>query len=134
MLLSIFKLLFHVSIRLEEIYLRTARFNTFTLNLCLHNLDELYFNFEALLSCVSAQKIIFSFLVLTVYKEDTKNKYFSQLGNTRGGRPTTSISSPNHILIIFSSEPHQNPRPFNIIFISISIYILNYFRVPKILY
>ena len=34
----------------------------------------------------------------------------------RGGRPTTSISSPNHILIIFSSEPHRYPRPFNIIF------------------
>jgi len=34
----------------------------------------------------------------------------------RGGRPTTSISSPNHILIIFSSEQHRNPRPFNIIF------------------
>ena len=32
----------------------------------------------------------------------------------RGGRPTTSISSPNHILVIFSSEPYQNPRPFNI--------------------
>ena len=31
---------------------------------------------------------------------------------TRGGRPTTTISSPNHI---FSSEPPQNPRPSIII-------------------
>ena len=37
-------------------------------------------------------------------------------GVGRGGRPTTSISSPNHILLIFSSEPPRNPRPFNIIF------------------
>ena len=35
---------------------------------------------------------------------------------TRGGRPITSISSPNHILLIFSSEPPWNPRPLNIIF------------------
>ena len=35
---------------------------------------------------------------------------------TRGGRPTTTIPSPNHILIIFSSEPHRHPRPSNIIF------------------
>ena len=36
--------------------------------------------------------------------------------SVRGGRPTTSISSSNHILLIFSSEPHRNHRPFNIIF------------------
>ena len=39
---------------------------------------------------------------------------------TRGGRPTTSISSPNHSLLIFSSEPNRNPRPFNIIFFKVS--------------
>ena len=33
----------------------------------------------------------------------------------RGGRPTITISRPSHILIIFSSEPPQNPRPSNII-------------------
>ena len=42
--------------------------------------------------------------------------FYEMLCQTRGGRPTTSISSLNHILIIFSSEPPQNPRPFNIIF------------------
>ena len=42
-------------------------------------------------------------------------------GYMRGGRPTTSISSPNHILIIFSSEPHRNPRPFNIIFFCVNM-------------
>ena len=36
---------------------------------------------------------------------------------TRGGRPATTISSPSHILLIFSSEPPQNPRPSNIIFL-----------------
>ena len=46
---------------------------------------------------------------------------------TRGGRPTTSISSPNHILIIFSSEPHRNPRPFNIIFLSVRSLKINTF-------
>ena len=30
----------------------------------------------------------------------------------RGGRPATTISRPSHILLIFSSEPPQNPRPF----------------------
>ena len=30
---------------------------------------------------------------------------------TRGGRPATTISSPSHILLIFSSEPPRNPRP-----------------------
>ena len=34
----------------------------------------------------------------------------------RGGRPATPFSSPSHILLIFSSEPPLNPRPFNIIF------------------
>ena len=39
----------------------------------------------------------------------------------RGGRATTSISSPKHILINFSSEPHRNPRPFNNIFLKCPI-------------
>ena len=34
----------------------------------------------------------------------------------RGGRPATTIYSPSHILLIFSSEPPRNPRPSNIIF------------------
>ena len=42
------------------------------------------------------------------------------LGCGRGGRPTTSISSPNHILIIFSSEPHRNPRPSIIMCLKVS--------------
>ena len=36
--------------------------------------------------------------------------------STRGGKPAITIFSPSHILIIFSSEPPQNPRPFNIVF------------------
>ena len=47
----------------------------------------------------------------------------------RGGRPSTSISSPNHIFIIFSSEPHRNPCPFNIIFLSVwSLKINTFFK------
>ena len=42
--------------------------------------------------------------------------YKAYQAHTRGGRPTTLISSPSHILLIFSSEPPRNPRPFNIIF------------------
>ena len=45
-----------------------------------------------------------------------ERSFFPENDPMRGGRPTTSISSPNHILIIFSSEPLRNPRPFNIIF------------------
>ena len=37
------------------------------------------------------------------------------LGVTRGSRPTTTNSRPSHILLIFSSVPPRNPRPFNII-------------------
>ena len=37
----------------------------------------------------------------------------------RVGRPTQKISRPRHILLIFSSEPPRNPRPFNIIFLSV---------------
>ena len=33
----------------------------------------------------------------------------------RGGRPTTT-SRPSHILLIFSSEPPRNPRPYSIFF------------------
>ena len=33
----------------------------------------------------------------------------------RGGRPATTISSPSHILLIFSSEPPRNSRSSNII-------------------
>ena len=29
----------------------------------------------------------------------------------KGKRPATKISSPSHILLIFSSEPPRNPRP-----------------------
>ena len=46
------------------------------------------------------------------------------VNSARGGRPTTPISSPNHILIIFSSEPHRNPRPFNI---NVAIFLKNVF-------
>ena len=42
-------------------------------------------------------------------------------GSTRGGRPATTISSPSHILLIFSSEPPRNPRPSKIIFLKCSI-------------
>ena len=49
--------------------------------------------------------------VVDPVEPDTVLRY--AVPSTRGGRPTTSISSPNHILIIFSSEPHRNPRPFN---------------------
>ena len=49
------------------------------------------------------------------------------LPHTRGGRPTTSISSPNHILLIVSSEPPWNPRPFNIIFLSVRSLKINTF-------
>ena len=38
------------------------------------------------------------------FGQTTLGKYL--IPSRRGGRPTTSISSPNHILIIFSSEPH----------------------------
>ena len=39
---------------------------------------------------------------------------------TRGGRPATTISSPNHILLIFSSEPPRNPRPLIIMCFQLS--------------
>ena len=42
------------------------------------------------------------------------------LGCGRGGRPTTSISSPSHILLIFSSEPPRNPRPSIIMCLKVS--------------
>ena len=61
----------------------------------------------------SAENSLFTTACRTVEK-------INELCTVRGGRPTTSISSPNHILIIFSSEPHRNPRPFNIIFQYIS--------------
>ena len=35
--------------------------------------------------------------------------------SSRGGRPATTIFSPSHILLIFSSEPPLNPRPSNIV-------------------
>ena len=38
---------------------------------------------------------------------------------TRGRRPATTISSPSHILLIFSSEPPLNPCPYSIIFKSV---------------
>ena len=49
---------------------------------------------------------------------DVKGLFITYADNctARGGRPTTSISSPSHILLIFSSEPPRNLRPFNIIF------------------
>ena len=35
----------------------------------------------------------------------------------RGGRSTTTVSCPSHILLIFFCEPLQNPCPFKIIFL-----------------
>ena len=46
--------------------------------------------------------------------------FLTHKSRTRGGRPTTSISSAIHILIIFLSEQHRNPRPYNIIFFQVS--------------
>ena len=39
--------------------------------------------------------------------------------STRGGRTTTTIPSPSHILLILSSEPPRNPRPFKYIFLCV---------------
>jgi len=55
-------------------------------------------------------------MIYDVNSSALKKKYLSTKMESRGGRPTISISSPNHILLIFSSEPPRNPRPFNIIF------------------
>ena len=33
------------------------------------------------------------------------------MSQKRGGGPATTISSPSHIFLIFSSEPPRNPRP-----------------------
>ena len=41
------------------------------------------------------------------------------LCTVRGGRSVTTISSPSHILLIFSSEPPRNPRPSNTIFLRV---------------
>ena len=48
--------------------------------------------------------------------EGVCSKLTHDVGTWRGGRPTTTISSPSHILLIFSSEPHGNHRPSNIFF------------------
>ena len=40
--------------------------------------------------------------------------------SSRGGRPATIISSPSHILLIFSSEPSRNPRPSIIMCLKVS--------------
>ena len=53
---------------------------------------------------ISFQKLNYGYLI---------HIYF--ISNRRGGRPTTLISSPSQFLLNFSSEPPQNPRPFNII-------------------
>ena len=37
------------------------------------------------------------------------------------------IQTPNHIFIIFSSEPNRIPRPFNIIFLSVRSLKINTF-------
>ena len=36
----------------------------------------------------------------------------------RGERPATTICSPCHVLLIFSSEPPRNPRPSNFFYMS----------------
>ena len=40
-------------------------------------------------------------------------------GCRRGGRPTTTIYGPSHILLSFSSEPPQNPRLFKNMLLSL---------------
>ena len=44
----------------------------------------------------------------------------SEEGQWRGGRPATTISSPSHILLIFSSELPRNPRPSIIMCLKVS--------------
>ena len=41
-----------------------------------------------------------------------------QVYNDGGGRATTIIAYPSHILLIFSSEPPQNPRASDNIFLN----------------
>ena len=48
--------------------------------------------------------------------EARRNPGISNEEFTEGRKANHINSSPNHILLIFSSEPPRNPRPFNIIF------------------
>jgi len=45
----------------------------------------------------------------------------------REGRSESTISSPSHILLIFSSKPPQNPRPSNI-FLSVLSSKIKFFK------
>ena len=48
------------------------------------------------------------------------------LSQRSGGRPTTTISTPSHVLLIFSSKPPRNPRPFKNIFFVQSGHVREY--------
>ena len=52
----------------------------------------------------------------TMFTFDYKSRENSPF-SSRGGRPATTIFSPSHILLIFSSEPPLNLRPSNIVLI-----------------
>ena len=50
-------------------------------------------------------------------QEQRQRNYIVTLFNLpRVGRPAKSTSRPSHIILISSSEPPRNPRPFNIFF------------------
>ena len=73
------------------------------------------------LCCKNPQVTLLNYLRIMQSHEGTVSVISSDLLfhgtlKTRGGRPATTISRSSHILLIFLSEPSQNPRPFNIIF------------------
>ena len=50
----------------------------------------------------------------------------------KGGRPTTIISRPSLFLLIFSSEPPQNPRVLSILFFSSDLIFILYHEGPPL--
>ena len=96
----------YINIYYIYLYLYECRFSNWKTN------NHYVFLLTELKHCKHIQTIkLYFYLIIILFVI-----YFSFVHHlTRGGRPATTISSPSHILLIFSSEPSRNPRPSNFI-------------------
>jgi len=104
-ILFVVQIMWHIQV--YAIYTRNSTFLYIFKHFCFHSYDNFYY---------SCQPFFFLSSVDCPFWQFGKKVFFTKHCRARGGRPTTSISSPNHILPIFSSELPRTPRPFNIIF------------------
>ena len=71
------------------------------------------------LNSLQQAQLLPQFISILKIRKKSKKKLSWIKGLSRRGRPATTISSPSHIILIFSSDPPRNPRPSNIIFLNI---------------